>query len=160
MSSDGLRYSSACLWRYQGEERLGVCCTVNIPPKVPTYACLCGASRLSLYKWLGWVGWSARDSDKVLVVVSTSHLTWTSFLSVTAKPSPSVQRLPYGTRALGKRRAEQSRAEKRREAERRGEKQGEEMRREQKRSGCSSPRASATHHTCATCFFHTDATRQ
>lgn len=113
--------------------------------------------KFTLYKWLGW---SARDSDKVLVVVSTSHLTWTSFLSVTAKPSPSVQRLWDSRSGEEQSRAEQSSAERRREAERSGEKGREEMRREQKRSGCSSPRASATHHTCATCFFHTDATRQ
>lgn len=82
--------------------------------------------KFTLYKWLGW---SARDSDKVLVVVSTSHLTWTSFLSVTAKPSPSVQRL-WDSRSG----EEQSRAEQRREEKRSGEKGREATRRDEKRT--------------------------
>lgn len=67
------------------------------------------------------------------MVVSTSHLTWTSFLSVTAKPSPSVQRLWDSRSGEEKGRAEQSREEKRsgekgREARRRDEKRTEEKR--------------------------------
>lgn len=63
------------------------------------------------------------------MVVSTSHLTWTSFLSVTAKSSPSVQEL-WDSRSA----EEKSRAEKRREAKRSGEKGREARRRDEKRT--------------------------